>query len=333
MDQVMRTVFWFCTGMVVYTYLGYVVLLWLEVRFRNRPVLEAKITPTVSVVIAAHNEQNNLPAKLENLRLMEYPQDRLQVIVASDGSTDRTADILRAHRSTVDSVILEIANGKASAINQAIKHATGEILVFMDARQQVALDAISNLVSCFADPDVGAVSGELLLIADESQSSDALGVYWKIEKAIRKLESASGSVVGVTGAIYAIRRDLYTAIPSGTILDDVFVPMHVARQGKRVVFQAAALAYDKLSPAKGKDVDRQLPIVTLSPVDAFFQQSAALSPNQPQVATASRAILPALDVRKLRRRTGFFLPHCVLGSGRHVSRGNSGSSVAFRQEI
>jgi biofilm PGA synthesis N-glycosyltransferase PgaC len=262
MDQVMRTVFWFCTGMVVYTYLGYVVLLWLEVRFRNRPVLEAKITPTVSVVIAAHNEQNNLPAKLENLRLMEYPQDRLQVIVASDGSTDRTADILRAHRSTVDSVILEIANGKASAINQAIKHATGEILVFMDARQQVALDAISNLVSCFADPDVGAVSGELLLIADESQSSDALGVYWKIEKAIRKLESASGSVVGVTGAIYAIRRDLYTAIPSGTILDDVFVPMHVARQGKRVVFQAAALAYDKLSPAKGKEFSRKVRTLT-----------------------------------------------------------------------
>jgi cellulose synthase/poly-beta-1,6-N-acetylglucosamine synthase-like glycosyltransferase len=249
--------------MVIYTYLGYVVLLWLEVHFRNRPFPGAAITPTVSVIIAAHNEQSSLPAKLENLRLMDYPQDRLQVIVASDGSTDRTADILYEHASTIDSVILESANGKASAINQAIRLATGEIFVFLDARQRVALDAISNLVSCFADPNVGAVSGELLLNADEeAQSSDGLGIYWKIEKLVRRLESASGSVVGVTGAIYAIRSELYTEIPSGTILDDVFVPMHVARQGKRVVFQASALAYDRLSPTKGKEFSRKVRTLT-----------------------------------------------------------------------
>jgi biofilm PGA synthesis N-glycosyltransferase PgaC len=259
----MRAVFLFCAAMVIYTYLGYVVLLWLEVQFRNRPVVAAKITPSVSVIIAAHNEQNSLPAKLENLRSMEYPLDRLQVIVASDGSTDRTVDILRDHASTVDSVVFELANGKASAINEAIKRATGEIFVFMDARQRVAPDAISNLVSYFADPTVGAVSGELLLIGDEqTQSSDGLGIYWKIEKIVRRLESASGSVVGVTGAIYAIRRELYTEIPSGTILDDVFVPMHVARLGKRVVLQASALAYDRLSPAKGKEFSRKVRTLT-----------------------------------------------------------------------
>jgi biofilm PGA synthesis N-glycosyltransferase PgaC len=259
----MKAVFLFCSAMVIYTYVGYIVLLWFEVRFRNRPVVEAQIGPSVSVIIAAHNEQNSLPAKLENLRLMEYPLDRLQVIVASDGSTDRTVDILRDHASTVDSVILEHAHGKAAAIHQAIKRATGEIFVFMDVRQRVAPDAISNLVSCFADPTVGAVSGELLLIADkEAQSSDGLGIYWKIEKIVRRLESASGSVVGVTGAIYAIRRELYTEIPSGTILDDVFVPMHVARRGKRVIFQPSALAYDRLSPAKGKEFSRKVRTLT-----------------------------------------------------------------------
>jgi len=248
--------------MVVYTYFGYVVLLWLQVRLRRRPIVQQKITPPVSVIIAAHNEQNGLAAKLENLRRMEYPHDRMQVVVASDGSTDRTVDILREHASAVDFVILERANGKAAAINQAIKQANGEIFVFMDTRQRVALDAISHLVSCFADPEVGAVSGELLLDTDQETPSDALGIYWKIEKVVRRLESASGSVVGVTGAIYAIRREHYIEIPPGTILDDVFVPLHVARNGKRVVFQPSALAYDRLSQAKGKEFSRKVRTLT-----------------------------------------------------------------------
>ena len=129
----------------------------------------------------------------------------------------------------------------------------------MDARQIVDPDAVSELVSCFADPDVGAVSGELLL---ESASADALGIYWKIEKVVRKLESATGSVVGVTGAIYAIRRELYTEIPPGTILDDVFIPMNVARMGKRVVFQPSAIARDRLFNEKGKEFSRKVRTLT-----------------------------------------------------------------------
>ncbi len=144
-------------------------------------------------------------------------------------------------------VILNESNGKAHALNEAVKNATGEILVFLDTRQLIEPDAISELVSCFADSTVGAVSGELLLeSSSKAPAQDGLGIYWKIEKAMRKLESASGSVVGVTGAIYAIRRELYTEIPAGTILDDVFVPMHIARMGKRVVFQPLAIARDRL---------------------------------------------------------------------------------------
>ena len=124
-------------------------------------------------------------------------------------------------------------------------------------------NAVSELVACFADPDVGAVSGELLLeTAPGLPSANALGIYWKIEKAVRKLESASGSVVGVTGAIYAIRRELYTEIPRGTILDDVFVPMNVARMGKRVVFQASAIARDRLFSEKGKEFSRKVRTLT-----------------------------------------------------------------------
>jgi cellulose synthase/poly-beta-1,6-N-acetylglucosamine synthase-like glycosyltransferase len=259
----MKSLFWFCLVIVTYTYLGYVIFLWLLVRLRSRPVLQKAIAPSVSVIIAAHNEEANLAAKLENLRLMDYPKEHLQVIVASDGSTDRTIDILCEHASTVESVILDHASGKACALNEAVKQATGEILVFLDARQYVALNAISELASCFADLEVGAVSGELLLdpISD-SGASESLGVYWKIEKAVRRLESASGSVVGVTGAIYAIRRELYTEVPSDTILDDVFVPMHIARMGRRVVFQTSAVAHDQLSSTKGKEFSRKVRTLT-----------------------------------------------------------------------
>ena len=259
----MKLLFWLCLALVAYAYFGYAIWLWLQVRLHRRPILKRQIQPDVSIIIAARNEEENLPAKLENLRLLDYPKDRLQIVIASDGSTDRTASILREQGPSISPVILDQSNGKACALNEAVKRATGDILVFQDARQLVDPNAISELVSCFADSTVGAVSGELLLetSADEP-TPDALGIYWKIEKVVRKLESESGSVVGVTGAIYAVRRELYTEIPPGTILDDVFVPMHVARAGKRVVFQPSAIARDQLFSEKGKEFSRKVRTLT-----------------------------------------------------------------------
>jgi cellulose synthase/poly-beta-1,6-N-acetylglucosamine synthase-like glycosyltransferase len=255
--------FWLSFALTAYVYFGYTLWLWVYVRLHRLPVSKSYITPTVSIIIAARNEEANLPAKLKNLRLLDYPQNQLQIVIASDGSTDRTANILCEQIPPIVPVILNESNGKASALNEAVKRATGEILVFLDVRQFVEPNAVSELVSCFADPGVGAVSGELLLEdASGEASSEALGIYWKIEKAVRKLESASGSVVGVTGAIYAIRRDLYTEIPAGTLLDDVFVPMNVVRQGKRVIFQPSAIARDRLFSAKGKEFSRKVRTLT-----------------------------------------------------------------------
>jgi biofilm PGA synthesis N-glycosyltransferase PgaC len=259
----MKVLFWLCFALVVYAYFGYALWLWVYARLHRKPILQGSITPTLSVVIAARNEEVNLPSKLENLNLLAYPHDRLQIIVVSDGSTDRTADILREHAAHIVPVILDKSSGKALALNQAVEYATGEVLVFLDVRQVVDLDAVAKLASCFADPEVGAVSGELLLeTASGGSSSDALGIYWKIEKAVRKLESASGSVVGVTGAIYAIRRELYTKIPAGTILDDVFVPMNVARMGKRVIFLPSAIARDRIFSEPGKEFSRKVRTLT-----------------------------------------------------------------------
>jgi biofilm PGA synthesis N-glycosyltransferase PgaC len=259
----MKLLFWLCLTLIAYTYFGYAIWLWLCARLRRRPILQGRITPSVSIIIAARNEEASLPAKIENLRLLDYPQEQLQIIVASDGSTDGTANILRDQANHVFPVILEESNGKAFALNEAVKHATGDILVFLDARQAIDATAVSELVACFADPEVGAVSGELLLeTAPGLPSTNALGIYWKIEKTVRKLESASGSVVGVTGAIYAIRREHYAEIPRGTLLDDVFVPMNVARIGKRVIFQPSAIARDRLFSEKGKEFSRKVRTLT-----------------------------------------------------------------------
>lgn len=259
----MRLLFWLCLAITSYAYVGYALWLAVYARFHHRPVATCPITPTVSVIIAAHNEEANLSAKLDNLRLLNYPKERTEIVIASDGSTDQTVNILRGQAPWVLPVILEESHGKAAALNAAVKQATGEILVFFDVRQVVDANAVSELVSCFADPAVGAVSGELLLeTATGATSDEALGIYWKIEKVVRKLESASGSVIGVTGAIYAMRRELYIEIPEGTLLDDVFIPMNVARRGKRVVFQPSAIARDRLFSAKGKEFSRKVRTLT-----------------------------------------------------------------------
>jgi len=231
-------------------------------RFRRKTISKAAGSQTVSIIVAARNEAAHLQAKIDNLKELEYPREKLQVVIASDGSTDQTSHILADHSSEVIAVILDRARGKAYALNEAVKRATGDILIFQDVRQSIDSNAVIELVSCFADPSVGAVSGELLLVPSSDSPNDALGLYWKIEKVIRRLESESGSVVGVTGAIYAIRRELYREIPAGTILDDVFVPMQIARLGRRVVFQSTAIARDRIFATKGKEFARKIRTLT-----------------------------------------------------------------------
>ena len=255
----MKIVFWVAFTGVFYAYFGYAAFLVLYAKFHPRPIAVAPRTPRVSIIMAVCNEESNLVTKLENLRLLDYPSDKLEIVVASDGSTDQTVSILQKHTPAVVPVILDTRQGKAIALNAAVAKATGEILVFLDARQTVEVNAIAELALPFADPNVGAASGELLLeAAAGTTATEALGIYWKIEKFVRKLESATGSVVGATGAIYAVRRSLYTPIPQGTILDDVFVPMHVVLQGKRVVFQSSARAHDKIFANDGKEFARKV---------------------------------------------------------------------------
>jgi cellulose synthase/poly-beta-1,6-N-acetylglucosamine synthase-like glycosyltransferase len=256
----MKLIFWLSLALIVYSYVGYALWLWFCARLRSLPIAQQSGDLDVSIVIAARNEAANLPLKLQNLRQLDYPREHTQTIVVSDGSSDETARILLEHSTDIVPVLLPQSKGKACALNEGVRHATGEILVFLDTRQTLEPDAIRQLVSCFADPHVGAVSGELML--DGSPSGSGLGIYWRIEKIVRKLESYSGSVVGATGAIYAIRRECYKELPPGTLLDDVLIPMQVARMGRRVVFQPLAIARDRLFDARGKEFSRKVRTLT-----------------------------------------------------------------------
>lgn len=255
-------VFWLSFALIAYAYAGYPVLLaLLPPKTPVRCDLNHRVP--VSIIMAVRNEEQRLAAKLQNLAALHYSPELLQIVVVSDGSQDRTNQYLLEHAAAVTSVLLPESVGKAAALNHAVGAATGDVLVFMDVRQVVDPDAVRQLVACFADPDVGAVSGELHLEDEDGRpSSEALGVYWKLEKLVRKLESSTGSVVGVTGAIFAMRRELFLPLPAGTLLDDVLTPLHVARTGKRVLFLETAVARDRLFVEPGKEFGRKVRTLT-----------------------------------------------------------------------
>jgi biofilm PGA synthesis N-glycosyltransferase PgaC len=244
----MTWVFWLAAAVIAYAYIGYVGWLWLRAQWRPWPVRRGRVEPLVSVVMVVRNEEVVLAQKLRNLLELDYPEQNFQIVVVSDGSTDGTESILReqARNPQVHVMLNQLAGGKASGLNSALSVAQGDIVVFTDARQEIEAGAIRLLMENFADPEVGAVSGELMLgDPANGETGRGMGLYWQIEKRVRELEAAAGSVVGATGALYAVRRELVVEVPAETILDDVFIPMNVARQRFRVVFDERARAWDR----------------------------------------------------------------------------------------
>ena len=243
----MRVVFWVSVALVGYTYIGYAAWLSIRSRFRPRPVRLAAHTPFISVVLIVRNEAAVLEDKLHALLTMDYPDERVEIVVVSDGSLDGTNEILSrfASNARVHITVNREHLGKASGLNAAIDAVSGEFVVFTDARQKMAKDAVLHLMENFADPDVGCASGELSLGDPVSgEMLKGMGLYWRVEKSIREMESRSGSVVGATGALYAVRRSLLVPLPPETILDDVLIPMQVVRQGARVVLDPRARIWD-----------------------------------------------------------------------------------------
>ena len=257
--------FWLCCILLVYVYAIYPVLVRVLARRFGSPLVDSSFLPSITIIVTVYNEERCIAAKLENLLGLDYPRDRYNVLVVSDGSTDRTGAILRehAHNPRVQVLMNQLGRGKACGLNDAVSVATGEVVIFTDVRQKIETSAIRLLMESFADPEVGCVSGALMLgDAESGEAAKGMGLYWRIEKKIRELESDSGSVVGATGALYAVRRELLTSVPEGTILDDVYIPMQVVRQGKRVIFEPRARAWD--SPDLGAEREFARKVRTLS---------------------------------------------------------------------
>jgi biofilm PGA synthesis N-glycosyltransferase PgaC len=274
-----KYIFWLAAALVGYSYLGYPAWLWLRSRWSPRPVRRSSgqssrqsssqdsAVPAVTAVMVVRNEEAVIARKLENLLTLDYPQAKLDLVVISDGSRDRTPAILADYardsrlRTRLRTLIKPASEGKAAGLNDAIKLATGDVLLFTDARQQIESNALRLLIENFADPDVGAASGELMLGDPASgETGKGMGLYWRIEKKIRELESASGSVVGATGAIYCARRTLLdrSLLPASTILDDVLLPMQIVRKGSRVIFDARARAWDSPDLGEGREFSRKV---------------------------------------------------------------------------
>jgi cellulose synthase/poly-beta-1,6-N-acetylglucosamine synthase-like glycosyltransferase len=255
--------FWAALATIGYSYVGYPILVLLRAWLRPRPHLSAPIKPRVSVVIAARDEASVLGRKLESLLACDYPADRIQVIVASDGSTDATVTVAGRYSTRGVRVLDLSGDGKARALNAAVRECDGEILVFTDANSDLAPNAIKNLMRPFADPDVGGVAGNQVYRRPGESTSSGAGerAYWDVDRWVKLAESRAGSAISATGALYAIRRELFLPIPDG-VTDDFITSVRVVAQGRRLVFEPTAIAYEDVAVSSGLEYSRKVRVMT-----------------------------------------------------------------------
>lgn len=317
----MKVVFWLSLLGVFYTYAGYAVIVWAWARLRPVFWKTAPITPTVSIVLAVHNGVALLERKIEHLLRLDYPAIS-EVIIVSDGSTDGTAEVLTTkQRPGLVVRILDRHAGKAAAVNLGVAEATGEILLFVDIRPEIAPGAIQHLVGNFADPRVGCISGNLQLRhQDHDAAAGAVGgLYWRYEQWLRRCESLVDSPVGVYGGFYAIRRHLFVSQPPGIILDDMFEPLSIIRQGYRSVVDLNAYVYDSWPKTSGAEFNRK--VRTLAGNFQLFQL-------QPWLLTPENRVLFQLVSHKIMRLVVPYLFILLLLSSMVLSR-NSRIFAAF----
>lgn len=246
-------VFWTSCAIVAYTYLGYPAVLWL-LTFRRKgphPPQEAddSVLPTISVLIVAHNEEHIIKARVENLLSLDYPPEKLELAVASDGSRDRTASIVSEYRNrSICLFAYERNAGKAAALDATIPKLNGEIVVLSDANTMMERRALRHLARWFRDSEVGVVCGKLVL-TDPVTGMNVDSLYWRYETFLKRCEGKLGGLLGANGAIYAIRRSLFPGIQSTIIVDDFVIPLVARiRNGCRIIYDEAALAFEETPP-------------------------------------------------------------------------------------
>ncbi len=253
----MLAIFWASVSVLAWTHVVFPVVLLVRGALRARPVVGARAEPSVSVIVAAHNEASNIGARLDNLAAQTYPTDRLEILVASDGSTDDTVAIASS-RARVR--VLDLPRvGKPAALNAAVAQAGGEILVFSDANTQFSPDAVAELVAPFGDPEIGGVAGDQRYLPGAEGAGERS--HWALDRQLKLAESRAGSAVSATGAIYAIRRELYEPVPAG-VTDDFYISTGVIRRDRRLVFAPHAVAWERTAATDRREYPRKVRIIT-----------------------------------------------------------------------
>jgi cellulose synthase/poly-beta-1,6-N-acetylglucosamine synthase-like glycosyltransferase len=253
----LKTLFWGSLGALAWTHVGYPAAATLAARVWPRPVRKGGALPKVSVVVAAHDEEDVIERRLENLLALDYPEEQVEIVVASDASTDATDDIVArvAERNERVRLLRVERGGKVTAQNRAVRQTNGEIVAFSDANATWAAQALRRLVRNFADPDVAYVCGRLVLEAADGSNRE--GLYWRYELVQREAESRLGSVTGGNGSIYAVRRSDYVEVDPKWGHDLSF-PYRMVQAGRRAVYEPLAKAFEKPTPSNETEYRRKV---------------------------------------------------------------------------
>ena len=305
-----QVVFLAAMAMIAFSYAGYPALMFALSLILKRPVRRDDITPRVSVIIAAYNEERDIGAKLKNTLWLDYPRDRMEIIVASDCSTDQTDEIVRGFGA--QGVILRQQPerfGKTVAQNRAVKISSGEILVFSDATTMYKRDAIRKIVRNFADPEVGCVAGQLIYSnASSSAVGDGCRSYWGYEKFLKRCESRVGSLIGVSGCLYAVRRICHARL-ANDMIDDFVIAAEIHLQGLRTVYEPEAIAVEDAN-RRARDEFRMRVRVIKQTLSALHRYRHTLNPFRHKMFA-----FQMLAHKALRYAVPFLLIVALIASG------------------
>jgi cellulose synthase/poly-beta-1,6-N-acetylglucosamine synthase-like glycosyltransferase len=246
-DTAAALTFWVSAVLIAYGYVGYPVLMYVLGRIRGRPTTRKETWPLVSLLVPAYNEGRAITAKIQNCMELDYPRDRLEVFVASDGSTDATAELIEeaTKAGKVRGVVYPERRGKAAVLNDLVDMASGEVLVLSDATSMLERGSLRALVSNFADPRVGCVSGIYrVVISDQDGKAEPEALYWRYETFIRNSESRLGVMLGAHGSLYGLRRALFERLEVGTRNEDFLIPVMILKKGYQSVYDTRAVAWE-----------------------------------------------------------------------------------------
>jgi cellulose synthase/poly-beta-1,6-N-acetylglucosamine synthase-like glycosyltransferase len=261
LQAILLFTFWVSIILILYCYIGFPFLLAIRGLFFPKPMkLQPTYSPQVSVIIAAYNEVDNIIKKLNSVLASNYNLSQLEIIVASDGSTDGTNDLVASFKESGVRLLDLPRQGKNSVINQAVATASGEILIFTDADSILLPDSVRNLVAPFADPEIGGVGGDYRH-ASKNVKQEGERAYWNYDRRLKQLQSAGGSVSGASGALFAIRRSLFKPVPDG-VTDDFYIVMQVISSHYRLVFEPTAIALGPVASSAQAEFNRKVRIIT-----------------------------------------------------------------------